>query len=154
MNTEPAELLRSGGHRVTDARLRVWSVLADATDHLTAEEVAAAVGEVDPSINLASVYRSLALFEEMGAVRQSRLGSERVSYWELGHPDEHFHLVCRVCGSVDHHRGSLVGPVLEHLRDGHGFAVERIELTVTGVCTACGPLPNTGENAAGSESQE
>ncbi len=126
---------------MTDARLRVWSVLADAQDHLTAEDVAAAVGELDSSINKASVYRSLSLFEEMGAVRQSRLGPERVAYWELGHPDEHFHLVCRVCGSVDHHRGSLVGPVLEHLQNGHGFTVERVELTVTGVCTACGPAP-------------
>ncbi len=136
-SVDPAELLRTAGHRVTAARLGVWQVLADAKDHLTADEVAGLVGHRDPAVNKASIYRSLTLFEEMGLVRQSRLGPERVAYWELGHPDEHFHLVCRACGVVDHHRGSLVGPVLDHLQDGHGFVVERVELTVTGLCGGC-----------------
>jgi Fur family ferric uptake transcriptional regulator len=99
--------------------------------------VAERVAAHDPSVNLASVYRSLALFEEMGLVRQTRLGPERVAFWEREHPDEHFHLVCRLCGSVDHHRGSLVQSIQDHLSSGHGFVPERIDLTVTGLCRKC-----------------
>ncbi len=116
----------------------MWQVLCEAAEHLTAESVAERVAEVDPSINLASVYRSLSLFEEIGEVRQSHLGSDRSGYWEIGHPDEHFHLVCRTCGHVDHHRGTLVQQIREHLggRE-HDFVPERVELTVTGLCHNC-----------------
>jgi Fur family transcriptional regulator, ferric uptake regulator len=134
---EVAEVLRARGRRVTAARLAVWRALADGGDHPTAEALAERVAALDPSVNLASVYRSLTLFEELGLARQSRLG-EAAGRWEPAHPDEHFHVVCRICGSVDHHVGSLVQSVREHLGGAsHGFAVEQVELTVTGRCAAC-----------------
>ena len=131
-------VLRRHGQRVTGARTAVWNILAAAQEHLTAEAVAGRVASIDESINLASVYRSLTLFEEIGEVRQSHLGSDRTSYWELGHPDEHFHLVCRNCGRVDHHEGHLVQQIIDHLgEDHHSFVPERVELTVTGLCHDC-----------------
>ena len=132
------EVLRQHGQRVTGARVLVWQVLTEASEHLTADAVAERVAQVDPSINLASVYRSLSLFEQLGEVRHSHLGADRSGYWEIGHPDEHFHLVCRNCGTVDHHRGTLVQQIRDHLRSKeHDFAPERIELTVTGLCPSC-----------------
>lgn len=136
--TGAEDVLRRHGQRVTVARVLVWQVLTDATEHLTADAVAERVAQVDPSINLASVYRSLSLFEEIGEVRHSHLGAERSGYWEIGHPDEHFHLVCRNCGLVDHHRGTLVQQIRDHLGgEEHDFVPERVELTVTGLCHGC-----------------
>jgi Fur family ferric uptake transcriptional regulator len=83
------------------------------------------------------VYRSLSLFSELDLARESRLGDQEASRWELAHPDEHFHLVCQRCGRVDHHVGTLVASVREHLRRGHGFVPDDIELTVTGTCADC-----------------
>lgn len=136
-NPDIEAALRNGGHRVTAARTAVWQALADTTHHLTADEVAERASQHDAGINLASVYRSLTLFEELGLVRQSHLG-DAASRWELAHPDEHFHIVCRVCGVVDHHHGTLVQSIRDHLGgEGHGFNAEDVELTVTGVCAAC-----------------
>jgi Fur family ferric uptake transcriptional regulator len=122
-------VLREHGYRVTPPRQRVWQALATG-GHLTAEEI---VGRVNADqadeVNLASVYRALAL--------SSRLGEQSPTTWELAHPDEHFHLVCRVCGAVSHHRGTLVDQVATHLREGHDFEPEDIELVVTGRCAAC-----------------
>lgn len=138
MVDDAATVLRRHGQRVTGARAAVWDVLCEAQEHLTAEAVAERVVAVDGSINLASVYRSLSLFEEIGEVRQSHLGSDRTAYWEIGHPDEHFHLVCRNCGLVTHHEGSLVQQIVDHLtQDHHAFVPERVELTVTGLCHDC-----------------
>ena len=131
-----ADLLRAHGHRVTGPRRAVWRALVESGAHLTAEELSERVARIDPSINLASVYRSLTLFEELDLVRQSRLG-DAAGRWELAHPDEHFHLVCTGCGSVDHHAGSLVTSVRDHLSDGHGFEADQSELTVTGRCASC-----------------
>lgn len=132
-----AQALREAGHRVTRPRRAVWSALVGAEGHLTVEELASRVKEEEPGVNLASVYRSLAVFAELEMVRESRLGDEDAGRWELAHPDEHFHLVCEDCGSIDHHVGTLVQEVREHLAAGHGFEPREVELIVTGVCADC-----------------
>jgi Fur family ferric uptake transcriptional regulator len=88
-------------------------------------------------VDRATAYRVLALFEELGLVRATKLGSTGAVRWERAHPDEHFHLRCTSCGAVDHHVGTLVATVREHLSDGHGFAADSVELTVHGRCAAC-----------------
>lgn len=142
-HTEPdlGDQLRVKGYRVTRPRQAVWQVLADADRHLTVEELAARVTEQQPGVNLASVYRSLALFAQLDLVRESRLGDEDVTRWELAHPDEHFHIVCEVCGSVDHHAGDLVERIVDHLRAGHRFEASSVVLTVTGRCAECAGDP-------------
>ena len=62
----------------------------------------------------------------------------RCTFQEITHPDDDFHLVCTECGAVDHHVGTLVQTVRDHLQDGHGFAVDQVDLTVRGRCAACG----------------
>lgn len=132
-----AQALREAGHRVTRPRRAVWSALVEAEGHLTVDELASRVKVHEPGVNLASVYRSLAVFAELEMVRESRLGDEDAGRWELAHPDEHFHLVCEECGSIDHHVGTLVQEVRDHLTDGHGFQPREVELIVTGLCGDC-----------------
>jgi Fur family ferric uptake transcriptional regulator len=115
----------------------VWSVLRSAKGHLTAEEIATRIHEADPTINISSIYRSLTLFEDLDLVRESHLGIDDSARWEIAHPDDHFHMVCRRCGTVDHHVGELVDQVRSHLGDHHQFAVDNIDLVVTGVCSRC-----------------
>ncbi|HEX6255512.1 MAG TPA: Fur family transcriptional regulator [Euzebyales bacterium] len=129
--------LRGHGLRVTRPRRAVWHALMAADGHLTVEEVAERVAREHPGVNLASVYRSLALFSQLDLVRESRLGDEDVTRWELAHPDEHFHLICDVCGQVDHHAGDLVARIVEHLRAGHGFEPRSVDLSVVGRCASC-----------------
>lgn len=134
---ELAQALHGAGHRVTAPRLAVWAVLSQSPGHLTAEEIADRVRDQDPGVNLSSVYRSLSLLSDLGLVRESSMGGDRPSHWELAHPDEQFHLRCYRCGRVDHHAGDLVSGIREHLASDHGFAAERIELLVSGLCPSC-----------------
>lgn len=129
--------LGEAGHRLTGPRLAVWDVVAASNSHLTAEEIAESVRDADPSVNLSSVYRSLALFSDLGLVRESNLGANQATHWELAHPDEQFHLKCTNCGRVEHHTGDLVAQIESHLSDHHGFNADRVELLVTGTCSEC-----------------
>ena len=138
-DADVTEVLRAHGHRVTRPRRAVWRALVDAAGHLTAEELADRVQRREAGVNLASVYRSLALFQELDLVRESRLGDDDAARWEVAHPDEHFHLVCDVCGAVEHHVGTLVEQVRSHLDDGHGFEARTVELIVSGRCRDCRP---------------
>ena len=128
--------LAEAGHRLTEARLAVWQAVSDATGHLTADQIASKVQQADPAINLSSVYRSLALFDELGLIRQSHLGDD-AAHWELAHPDEQFHLRCDSCGNVEHHTGSLVAEIRQHLEQGHGFVADGVDLVVSGTCRDC-----------------
>ena len=131
------DVLRSAGYRVTAPRQLVWRVLEEAAGHLTAEQIADRIqADGDETVNLASVYRALALLADLELVRETRLG-DGTARWEVAHPDEHFHLVCRVCGRISHHEGSLVEMVAEHLREGHDFEPQSIELVVSGICGDC-----------------
>lgn len=138
---ELATLLRDQGYRVTGPRLRVYEALGEDHRHLTADELADVLGDGPDPVPLSSVYRSLAVLEELELVRSTRLGTDAVTRWERAHPDEHFHVVCTSCGDVDHHRGSLVALVTEHLRGGHGFEPDEVTLLVHGTCARCAGRP-------------
>ena len=106
--------LRQRGRRLTNPRRFVWDVLAAARGH-----------------------RSLTLFAELGLARESNLGTDGAGRWEVAHPDDEFHLICDRCGDVQHHGGDLVEQVRAHLGSNHGFQAAAIELSVTGMCSAC-----------------
>lgn len=131
-----AHALREHGLRLTRPRQAVWRALLEADGHLTAEELTEAASRWT-TVNLASVYRSLALLEDMGLARQSRVGGGEAGRWEVAHPDEHFHMVCTSCGGVSHHVGELVAQITDHLSHGHGFTVDSVDLVVTGLCMSC-----------------
>lgn len=135
-DTQVLEVLRANGYRVTSPRRLTWNVLAHARGHLTAEQIADRIQAHDQAVNLASVYRALALLSDLDLVRETRLG-DGSARWEVAHPDEHFHLVCDDCGRVTHHVGTLVGEIADHLRGGHDFEPRTVELVVTGRCGDC-----------------
>jgi Fe2+ or Zn2+ uptake regulation protein len=114
--------LRAGGHRLTGPRRAVWAALSPPASggeaHLSVDEVVERTQALDAGIDRATAYRVLALLEELGLVRASQLDAGDAVRWERAHPDEHFHLRCTACGTVEHHVGTLVATVREHLDDG------------------------------------
>lgn len=131
-----AHRLRDEGYRLTPQRRLVWETLREAEGHLTVEQIHERVAEAVPGFNVASVYRTLTLLSELGLAKEVRLEDGK-RHWEMAHPDEEFHLICRCCGGVSHHRGTLVEQVRDHLAGGHGFAAEDVDLVVRGVCADC-----------------
>ncbi|MFV0306589.1 MAG: Fur family transcriptional regulator [Desertimonas sp.] len=129
------EALRAGNHRITKPRLIVWEVLNAAGGHLSAAEVAERAGRHDAAINVSSVYRTLALFAELGLVRGSRLGDEAT--WEPRHDDAVVHLVCDGCGTVLHHGASAMATLRRQLDADTDFEVHAIDVRVTGRCHRC-----------------
>jgi Fur family ferric uptake transcriptional regulator len=140
-----AHHLRTEGYRLTPQRQLVWDALRRATRHLTAEEIHGEVSKTVPDFNVASVYRTLSLLEELGLAKSVNLRDGK-GHWEIAHPDDEFHLVCRVCALVIHHRGDLVEGIRAHLALGHGFTAESVDLVVHGVCANCA---GSGEASGG-----
>lgn len=93
------KLCAEKGLRMTDQRRIIARVLSDANDHPDAEELHRRANALDKSISLATVYRTVKLFEEAGIIESHDFGDGRARYEEV--PDEHHdHLIDIKSGTV------------------------------------------------------
>ncbi|MBQ2262164.1 MAG: transcriptional repressor [Loktanella sp.] len=87
------------GLRLTDQRRVIAAVLEDAIDHPDVEELYNRASAVDPRISLATVYRTVKLFEESGILEKHEFGDGRARY-EAADRDHHDHLIDMHSGEV------------------------------------------------------
>ena len=80
------------GMRMTDQRRVVARVLSAAKDHPDVEELHRRAHKVDPHISIATVYRTVRLFEERGILERRDFGGGRARY-EASEHGHHHHLI-------------------------------------------------------------
>ncbi|MEJ8560390.1 Fur family transcriptional regulator [Yoonia sp. GPGPB17] len=129
MTTTILERCEANGLRMTDQRRTIAGVLQDAVDHPDVEELYNRAAAVDPKISLATVYRTVKLFEETGILEKHEFGDGRARY-EAADRDHHDHL-------IDLHSGEViefVDPEIEALQEriaeklGYRLMGHRLEL--------------------------
>lgn len=87
------------GMRMTDQRRVVARVLGAASDHPDVEELYRRAHEVDPNISIATVYRTVRLFEEAGIISRHDFKDGRSRYEEMTE-EHHDHLIDMKSGEV------------------------------------------------------
>jgi Fur family ferric uptake transcriptional regulator len=87
------------GLRMTDQRRVIARVLSAADDHPDAEELHRRAAAEDPRISLATVYRTVRLFEEAGIIERHDFRDGRSRYEEVG-DEHHDHLIDLKSGEV------------------------------------------------------
>ena len=100
MNRETIELrCESAGLRMTEQRRVIARVLQEAKDHPDVEQVYSRAVQVDPAISIATVYRTVKLFEEARILEKLEFGDGRARY-EDAERDHHDHLIDMQTGQV------------------------------------------------------
>jgi Fur family ferric uptake transcriptional regulator len=121
--------LQAQGVRLTDQRRTIASVLDDADDHPDVEELHARANARDARISLATVYRTVKLFEEAGILDRVEFGDGRARF-EDSQRDHHDHLIDMDTGEVI----EFCDPEIEALQDkiarrlGYRLEGHRLEL--------------------------
>lgn len=87
------------GMRMTDQRRVIARVLSVAEDHPDVEEIHRRAAALDPNISVATVYRTMRLFEESGVVERHEFQDGRARYEEAS-SDHHDHLIDVKTGAV------------------------------------------------------
>lgn len=108
------------GMRMTDQRRVVARVLSNAEDHPDVEELYHRAHAVDPHISLATVYRTVRLFEEAGVVERHDFGDGRSRYEEAGN-DHHDHLINIKTGEVIEFFDAEIEKMKESLAEKLGY---------------------------------
>ncbi|MEJ6595525.1 Fur family transcriptional regulator [Parasphingorhabdus sp.] len=99
------------GLRITDQRRVIARVISDAEDHPDVETLHERAAAVDPRISIATVYRTVRLFEEAGILDRHDFGDGRARY-EAVPEAHHDHLIDVETGKVI----EFVDPELEALQ--------------------------------------
>lgn len=99
------------GLRITEQRRIIARVLSDAEDHPDVEKLHERSSAIDPGISIATVYRTVRLFEEAGILERHDFGDGRARY-EAAPEAHHDHLIDVETGTVI----EFVDPELEQLQ--------------------------------------
>ena len=85
--------------RMTEQRRVIARVLSSADDHPDVEELYRRASAIDPHISIATVYRTVRLFEEAGILERHEFGDGRSRY-EAASESHHDHLIDVETGKV------------------------------------------------------
>ena len=143
MNAAPEDIrdtLHEAGLRATAQRAAVLRVLRESEGHLSADRVAEEVRSLLGTVSTQAVYDILDALTSKGLARRIEpAGSPALFEGRVA--DNHHHVVCRVCGTVED-IDCVVGaaPCLQ-ASDTGGFVLDEAEITFWGLCPDCQTAP-------------
>ena len=135
LDAELTAVLHGRSQRVTPQRLILHRLLRAGPQHLTAEDLLARSRPQLPNVSLPTVYATLDLFEQLGLIRRVA-GTGPAQVYD-SRAERHHHVRCVRCGAVSDLEADVDVAAAARAARGQGFAPERVEVTVTGVCRDC-----------------
>lgn len=127
------------GMKMTDQRRVIARVLSESADHPDVEEVYRRATEIDPRISIATVYRTVRLFEEADILERHDFGDGRARY-EESVDDHHDHLIDVQSGKVIEFTSTEIESLQRKIAETYGFRLVGHRLELYGV-----PLTPRGE---------
>ena len=128
------ERCEAQGMRLTGQRRTIAAVLEDADDHPDVEELYARASGVDAGISLATVYRTVKLFEEAGILEKLEFRDGRARY-EDAEREHHDHLIDLRSGDVIEFVDAEIEELQERIAKKLGYELKGHRLELYGVPT-------------------
>ena len=120
------------GLRITEQRRVIARVLSEAEDHPDVEALHARAAAIDPGISIATVYRTVRLFEEAGILARHDFGDGRARY-EAAADTHHDHLIDIESGRVIEFVDDEVELLQKRIAERLGFRLVNHRMELYGV---------------------
>jgi Fur family transcriptional regulator, ferric uptake regulator len=134
--TELAAKLSAGGFRVTKQRRAVLDALSEAEGAVSALQLFDTARRRSPELGLTTVYRTLELLSQVGAVRRVHGDAHCEAFVPAGAGHGHS-VVCARCGKVGEFTDCDLSALIAAASRETGFSIEEHFLQLSGVCSAC-----------------
>src|SRR6266704_6433612 len=108
------------GLKMTEQRRVIARVLSESADHPDVEQVYRRAAAIDPHISIATVYRTVRLFEEANILARHDFGDGRSRYEEMP-SDHHDHLIDLQSGRVVEFRNEVIERLQRQVAEQLGF---------------------------------
>ena len=117
------------GLKMTEQRRVIARVLSEANDHPDAAEVYQRAADLDPRISMATVYRTIRLFEDCNVLERLNFGDGRVRYEEASR-EHHDHLIDVKSGKIIEFQNTEIERLQREVAREYGYALvdHRLEL--------------------------
>ena len=120
------------GLRMTEQRRTIAAVLQDSDDHPDVDELYSRASARDPRISIATVYRTVKLFEEAGILDKHEFGDGRARY-EDAEREHHDHLIDMHSGEVIEFCDPEIEKLQEEIAEKLGYRLKGHRLELYGV---------------------
>lgn len=115
----------------------ILKILYFSKAHLTAEELAFEVkNEYNIDVGIATVYRTVKFFEEIGIIDSLDVG-DGVKRYELNLSLHHDHMVCTSCHKIIEFTDDLIEEQQVKVAKSHNFELKDHVMTIYGLCEDC-----------------
>ena len=119
------------GLKMTEPRRAILSVLSHAHDHPSVEEVYARAKKKDPSISMATVYRTLGLLDELGLVFRHEFSDADFARYEVS-DEHHHHLIDMDTGKVLEFQNDEIEKMKQKIAKDLGYELVECRLELYG----------------------
>lgn len=129
--------LKEVGLKVTEPRLTILALMQDIRDemqHFAAEDIYKILLEKGSDIGLATVYRVLNQFEEVGILTRHNFDANKAVF-ELNMNHEHDHIICMDCGKVFEFKDPDMERRQREISEKHGMELANHSLYLYGKCS-------------------
>jgi len=145
------DVLGEKGYKITTQRRVVYEVLAEnENEHLSPEEIYELIKDKYPEMGMATIYRTLQLFEEIGLAIRLNF-DDGCGRYEILSPHsldahQHHHLICDNCGKIIEVKEDLMNSLEEIIEKQYNFEIKNHMVKFTGICSDCRKKENINGN--------
>ena len=135
-NLDYVRILHNRGYRVTPQRVTILDAICEGEGHSTLGDIYTRARKHDPQIDMSTVYRALELFQTLGLVVSADFDGHEKGY-EIAKPQQHHHLICKVCKNEFDIDSQTVNDFYKVLKQEYGYDVTMDHLVLSGICPNC-----------------
>jgi Fur family ferric uptake transcriptional regulator len=129
--------LSKKGIKLTRQRNLLMRQILHFNDHFSADLLYVKLKVKGIDISRATVYRTLALFEECGIIKKA-LKDEDISYYEVSTMNEHHdHLICVECGEIIEFCSEKIEKIQKEIYSNYNYVPTSHQLILKGMCEKC-----------------
>ena len=143
-NFNYADAMRQRGFRVTPQRQMILDAICEGVGHTTPEEIYQRVHAKAPTVNRATVYRTVDFLSELRLIVAMRVGGHTL--YEIAGEAPHHHLVCRTCNKVEQIDHESLKTLFAKIEHEHKFTVDMDHIALFGLCEQCGQVEKKRSN--------
>lgn len=134
--SEIVSAFEAAGYRLTAPRRALAALIASRAGHFTADELLGESRERRLGVTRATIFRSLDVLADLGAVERLDLPSGEHAFVAC-EPAHHHHVVCSSCGRTTEVADPGIERIAEAIGRETGYRIDAHRLELFGLCPSC-----------------
>ena len=135
------DVISNNNYKLTNQRkIVIDAIVKNQDQHLNCDEIYDLVKSIDSNLGLATIYRSLKLFVQLGILTELNIGDGSIRYDLVdlkANSHNHHHLICKTCGKIIEVKDDSLEAIEKEIEKIYDFKIENHKCKFMGICKEC-----------------